>query len=155
MKSMEIHKIAEQLIGELKQYGWSDHSLPIWLRDKGVCQYCGRNLRESYDVCYHMSNIDHLLPQKEYGWLEKAYSNQVLSCKPCNTLKSTWDANKKGGEPVYLRSDGAELSESQRQVLIDRCRTYLDEAREKADEKLVNTLEILRKKTPWVFPDEG
>lgn len=47
----------------------------VFLRDRGVCQYCGRKAE----------SIDHILPRSRGGPHE--WENVVAACRPCNTSK--------------------------------------------------------------------
>lgn len=52
----------------------------VYLRDNGVCQYCGCT-RERKDM-----NIDHVIPLSKDG--PNDWTNVVLSCVSCNTRKA-------------------------------------------------------------------
>ncbi len=47
----------------------------VFLRDKGVCQYCGRRAE----------SIDHVVPRSRGG--PHAWENVVAACRPCNAKK--------------------------------------------------------------------
>lgn len=52
----------------------------LWLRDKGECQYCCRNL--TIGKC----TIDHVVPKSKGG--SHTWENVVLSCSKCNQKKA-------------------------------------------------------------------
>ena len=47
----------------------------VFLRDRGICQYCGRKAE----------SIDHIYPRSRGGAHE--WENVVAACRPCNTKK--------------------------------------------------------------------
>ena len=51
----------------------------LYIRDKGVCQYCGDKLT------YEGSTLDHVLPKSRGGG--DKWENLVLCCPPCNYKK--------------------------------------------------------------------
>lgn len=51
----------------------------IYLRDKYICGYCGKQL--TTQNC----TIDHIIPKSKGG--ESSWENMVTSCKDCNTRK--------------------------------------------------------------------
>lgn len=51
----------------------------LYLRDKGLCQYCHKHLsKDNY-------TIDHVIPKSRGGRTD--YENTVLSCYSCNQIK--------------------------------------------------------------------
>lgn len=64
------------------------NSRNIWLRDGGVCQYSGRQLRPSE------GNIDHVIPLSRGG--PNSWENCVLSCKQLNQKKADRTPNEAG-----------------------------------------------------------
>jgi len=52
----------------------------IWLRDKGLCQYCGTS------VSIHDFTFDHVLPLSQGG--KTTWDNIVTACKACNQKKT-------------------------------------------------------------------
>ena len=51
----------------------------VFIRDKGVCQYCGKKLTKS------SSTLDHVIPRSKGGTL--TWNNIVLCCVSCNQKK--------------------------------------------------------------------
>ncbi|MCK5551701.1 MAG: HNH endonuclease [Deltaproteobacteria bacterium] len=51
----------------------------IYLRDKGICQYCGKH--------YHreLVTFDHVVPRSKRGLTD--WTNLVTCCRPCNRKK--------------------------------------------------------------------
>lgn len=52
----------------------------VFKRDKGMCRYCGASLDSNYTV-------DHIVPKSKNGTDD--LENLVLSCRSCNSRKST------------------------------------------------------------------
>jgi 5-methylcytosine-specific restriction endonuclease McrA len=51
----------------------------IWLRDRGVCQYCG------HKVPVTNFTFDHVVPRNQGG--KSVWENIVVACHPCNQKK--------------------------------------------------------------------
>lgn len=51
----------------------------VYLRDRGQCQYCGR------DLSFYRAVVDHVEPYYHGG--ETVLRNLVLACRECNDLK--------------------------------------------------------------------
>ena len=62
-----------------ERYANSDLRRTVYDRDKGQCQYCGR------DVSYEDCNMDHIWPWKRNG--VTAPHNLVVCCQECNKAK--------------------------------------------------------------------
>lgn len=56
---------------------WKRHS--VWVRDLGICGYCGIHVSES------AMTIDHILPKSRGG--KNTWENTVTCCKKCNSKK--------------------------------------------------------------------
>lgn len=54
----------------------------IYIRDRGICQYCGREVNKKSFTC------DHVIPKKHGG--QKTWHNIVLACSQCNSLKADY-----------------------------------------------------------------
>jgi 5-methylcytosine-specific restriction endonuclease McrA len=52
----------------------------VFLRDKNICQYCGRK----FDTCD--LNLDHVVPKHQGG--QTTWTNIVCSCLKCNSRKA-------------------------------------------------------------------
>lgn len=63
---------------------WDIWREKVYLRDKGKCRYCGKELStKEYTV-------DHIVPlsrAEELGIDAYKFSNLALACRPCNKLK--------------------------------------------------------------------
>jgi 5-methylcytosine-specific restriction endonuclease McrA len=53
----------------------------VYIRDKGCCQYCGKNLTKTE------STLDHVVPKSQGGII--SWDNVVLSCFDCNQKKGS------------------------------------------------------------------
>jgi hypothetical protein len=53
----------------------------VWMRDKGICQYCLKKLSLSE------ATVDHVIPRSQNG--SNAWTNIVLSCIACNQKKGS------------------------------------------------------------------
>lgn len=51
----------------------------IYLRDKYICQYCGKDFKND------IPELDHIIPKKRGG--NDSSNNLVTSCKKCNGYK--------------------------------------------------------------------
>ena len=51
----------------------------VWLRDRGLCQYCGK------EVCRSEFTYDHVLPRSQGG--KTTWENIVVACHQCNQRK--------------------------------------------------------------------
>lgn len=58
----------------------------VFLRDNGICQYCGTFLNADNTKAWH---VDHVISIKLGG--NNELSNLLLACVPCNTRKSGYD----------------------------------------------------------------
>lgn len=61
----------------------------VFVRDKGCCQYCGKNLISDFDAFASM-HLDHLKPAKT-GGSDNSIFNRVSACGVCNSLKGAFD----------------------------------------------------------------
>jgi len=98
--------------------------LQAFLRDKGYCQYCAppKYLYESY-VALGDSATDHLLPRSKYPQFETEPRNLVACCMECNKIKRDWDPATDVEPKLSITTK--EALEAQREVLIERTRTYI------------------------------
>ena len=53
----------------------------VWLRDEGVCQYCGK------DLSLREMTFDHVYPRKGTVKGKTNWTNIVCACAPCNNKK--------------------------------------------------------------------
>lgn len=124
---MSIDEIAEKLMSEpFMTPGWSQEDLFLWLRDGCRCVYCDRDMLESYDTLFYQSGYDHLLPQKDYPGLVNCKWNKVLACRPCNTIKHTFDPSRRVANPKLYSADSPP-NESERLELIARAKEYIEQ----------------------------
>ncbi len=83
---------------------------------------------ESYETAYYAYEHDHLLPYSEYPELDTVEWNRVLSCAPCNRMKSTFDPNRynvEGHEQTRIYKQGQTPTEAERTVLLRRVRDFI------------------------------
>ncbi len=71
------------LIGKIKKFRHTPRPSKknLWIRDKGICQYCSKKITISN------STIDHIVPKSKGGRHE--WRNIALSCSPCNQKKGS------------------------------------------------------------------
>jgi 5-methylcytosine-specific restriction endonuclease McrA len=60
----------------------------VFLRDHGVCQYCG------HQYAKNQLTLDHVIPIVQGG--KKSWENIVTACKPCNQRKGGRTPNQAG-----------------------------------------------------------
>ena len=83
ISNSEAKEALAQLL--LPRGDWSPDTLDVWLRAKGFCEYCGKDLQRLSDDFYHGYNIDHVLPVSHGG--HSGVDNYALSCRACNLIK--------------------------------------------------------------------
>jgi len=71
--------------------GWNLVALQAFIRDEGLCVYCGKSAMAG------KGDRDHLLPQKKYPQLAKNVENSVASCVCCNRVKFNYDPSEGKG----------------------------------------------------------
>jgi hypothetical protein len=82
------------------------------------------------DFNWRLYEHDHVLPVKHYPQIEKAETYRVLACRPCNTMKSTWDPNTQSqGDPAIVARDATAISAEQLQELVRRTKKHILEIR--------------------------
>lgn len=61
--------------------------LEIFVRDKYICQMCGRKTRPDYKTPYHplYPNLDHIIPLNKGG--DHSRQNTQCLCRQCNATK--------------------------------------------------------------------
>jgi hypothetical protein len=77
----------------------------IYIRDKFVCRYCGRNGMGSL-TNYFMMDLEHVVPRSRGGGDDA--ENLVVACKSCNTYKESFDRsfdfeNYRGSKEELIR----------------------------------------------------
>ncbi len=124
---MNFSEVAAQLMTSsiMQQTTWDKETLAAWLRDGFRCVYCGYDMLQSYDITYHYSSRDHLLPASLYAELIKSQWNRVLCCKGCNVFKTDWDPNYDG---IYVRGSSIIMEETRQQLLI-RAKGFVESKR--------------------------
>jgi len=60
----------------------------LYERDSGKCQYCGKRISRGD------ATIDHVQPRSKGG--KNSWSNAVLACKSCNSVKSDFTLDQSG-----------------------------------------------------------
>lgn len=108
--------------------GWSRETLAIWIRAKGCCEYCGKDLQAHADDYLFGFNIDHVIAASIGG--PDHLDNYALACRACNLIKRNRDF--RNGEP-----------NSGRDVIIARAREYIAAQREINHARLQEVLPLL------------
>jgi 5-methylcytosine-specific restriction endonuclease McrA len=108
---------------------WSPDTLKVWLRAKGFCEYCGKDLQRTSDDFYHGYNVDHVFPASLHGASDP--DNYALACRACNLIKRNVDFTN--GE-----------SDVSRETLIQRAQEYIRAERERNDGRMKTDLRRLR-----------
>jgi HNH endonuclease len=109
-----------------KHHGWKASTLNVWVRAKGHCEYCEADLLGSVSVYFHGAQIDHIIPGTGDG-----PENLALSCTACNRLKR----HRKVLATGEVRPE--------RETLIERARSYIDERRADAERRRLLALPLL------------
>jgi 5-methylcytosine-specific restriction endonuclease McrA len=112
---------------------------PVGLRARYKCEYCGFNVLSSSQA-YRGRNSDHILPKVKYPALRDSFANRALACRACHTSKGQFDPAP--GEPKWSRKH--DLTEEERQMLIERVRAHLEPKRKKEDEAIRSAAQLLR-----------
>jgi len=105
-------------------------SLQAFVRDAGKCQYCGRNLYDSYAVLGD-SDTDHILPRSKYELLKHEARNLVACCIECNKVKADWDPATEASGQRNLEIKTLSDLELHRDELIKRTREHIQRTPEK------------------------
>jgi 5-methylcytosine-specific restriction endonuclease McrA len=75
----------------------------VFLRDHGVCQYCG------HQYAKNQLTLDHVIPIVQGG--KKSWENIVTACKPCNQRKGGRTPNQAGKYSIRYCSDSRALED--------------------------------------------
>lgn len=118
----------ENTIMQLRGQGWSESTLTVWLRARGRCEYCDKDLAGSVDDYFFGYNIDHVVPASAGGVND--VSNYALACRACNLMK--WNRDFRNGESAVARS-----------VLVERARSYVHSVREASRSRMLKSLELI------------
>ena len=134
---MDFEEVARKLIRReaVLQTTWTTSSIARWMRDDFKCVYCGKYMLETYGVAYYGSATDHLLPSSSYYELRTTDWNLVLACTVCNAFKGNWDPN----DPVLYIRGSLVITPEDRQVLVDRAKTYVMKKRQAREEQFETT----------------
>lgn len=108
---------------------WSQDTLEVWLRAKGFCEYCGKDLQRSSDDFYHGYNIDHVMPASKEGHSNP--ENYALACRTCNLIKRD-----------FLSPH--EQTNASRDELIERAKEHIQRKRQQNEERMKADLRRLR-----------
>jgi 5-methylcytosine-specific restriction endonuclease McrA len=73
-----IIRFVTRAVFRQRQVRFNRHN--VWLRDKGICQFCGEALKKA-EFTY-----DHVVPQSRGG--RTIWTNIVCACMDCNRLKA-------------------------------------------------------------------
>lgn len=113
----------------LKQTGDRRH-IELWIRHKYRCEYCGEPLLSDL-IRFYSAQLDHLLPKAKYPdeTIKDNPDNWVLSCYTCNQIKRAFDP----WEKLMGRGKSSEQIDinANREALLQECRKYIDEKKEK------------------------
>jgi hypothetical protein len=94
----DLCKIAKNLKGRNGSGFWSKFTkvahLVGWLRFRGRCAYCDKDLIEGQYIRHGWATTDHLLPQSKYPDLDRESLNTVPACSACNCLKGGMDPSQ-------------------------------------------------------------
>jgi hypothetical protein len=120
----ELDQIARDLINGGSRWFKGNRQyftvLRAFIRDKGVCVYCGKDLWEKFGVA---SCGDHLLPKSGYPDRAEDVDNRVAACAECNHIKRNFDpsGNKVVERPItdevrleLIRKAGEEINKRRR-----------------------------------------
>lgn len=129
------------LAGKSWKLGKPEH-VRMWVRHEYKCGYCGQNLLT--DVPRMMSSqLDHLLPKRDYSGLHNVEDNWVLACFCCNQIKRDFDPWK------WLTSSVDKPTRENiaffRQALIEISRDHLKPFRDQQQELHERVISILPK----------
>ncbi len=98
------------------KYRWYEGIARALVDAKGRCVYCGEDLMDTR-LGYSSIVMDHLLPKAIYSEFEHNYTNHVLSCSSCNSIKGNFDPVRNGENPQSMLEN--------RELLIERCIAHL------------------------------
>jgi 5-methylcytosine-specific restriction endonuclease McrA len=81
----------------------NDPNIPLYVRGKCVCIYCGFDGKQSV-LTWHQLVIDHVIPLRCKQSLRKNSPlnvdvNKVVACLKCNDVKRSWDKKYEDGLP--------------------------------------------------------
>lgn len=85
--------------------------LNVWRRDKGKCQYCGK------EVNTQNFTVDHVLPRKKGG--KTNWKNIVTCCFKCNNYKDCRTPEEAGMKLLSI-PDAPNIEETIEQSILDR-----------------------------------
>ena len=97
---------------------WHDWEKRVFLRAKGHCEYCNKNMMESSDTFYHFRNFDHIQPN---GINDD--DNMAVACRACNNMKrhTSIIGNTRDERIAYAKKLIQELRErNDRRLAVDR-----------------------------------
>jgi HNH endonuclease len=99
----ELLRIALALKKESEYFseGWNINFLQAFIRDRGNCVYCGRDVMKEF--C--LAQGDHVLPRQIYPALAQNVTNLVPACAHCNRMKSYYDPSEGKGMEVILTDE--------------------------------------------------
>jgi hypothetical protein len=163
---MSTHKIVEELLALTRgkpptysqRHAFSTKSARLWVRARFSCEYCEHSMVDRV-LEYQSFNYDHVLPRVRYsahpilGVSTRAlfdirynFSDEdlncfALSCRLCNALKGSFDANAE--DPIF---DGkSPLSTEIRAILIARIRACVLPLRHEHEEMRESIREVARR----------
>ena len=127
----------EDKLDQLLSVGFPRHVAEAWLRAKGRCEYCHRDLVVDR-LGYAVQETDHLLPQskRKYAAFNEDVRNAVLSCRLCNGIKSDFD-------PLECGECAETMLAKRRDELIDRSRNRIAHGRKCYDRQWRRLREVV------------
>ncbi len=131
----------ERTVADLVRLGFPEHHAREYVRRKGCCTYCGRDVVHSR-LGYATLQWDHLLPRAHYPQFKDDPKNILLACYLCNERKHDYDPSH--GQPGMLNDDTAQL--------IENARAYIGERRRAVDGDWRRVRKIVRGLGGW--PDD-
>ncbi len=104
---------------------WPDYQVDVGIRAGFRCEYCGKDLLESYEN-YDQWQVDHIIPNGN-----NALENLALSCKLCNFLKRHTIPTVSAGN-------------TDRESLINAAKAIISERRRVKEKIFLRTLEVIK-----------
>lgn len=129
----KLEQIAKDLIkSDSRWFKGNRHYFKVlqaFIRDKGLCAYCKKNLWKEFGTA---SCGDHLLPRALYPGRAEDVDNLVPACADCNAIKRDADPSKEEGQEIVI-AETAEITEEVRQMLIGNARKQIKRKMESDD----------------------
>jgi 5-methylcytosine-specific restriction endonuclease McrA len=131
--SMDEPDAIERLKSEVQ---FSPHYAAAFVRARGRCEYCGRDLLMDR-FGYAVAELDHILPSSKHAVADMD-KNLALACRTCNGVKGNWSPLEGASDEEAMKS----LAQD-RQVLIASSRKYIADKMNRYDGDWRKATEIL------------